>query len=84
MDGAGSTMGTNFFKKPGGGMSGAGPRIGLSEPNMASRAFAAPGYAGVRAAGVAAKDLGAAAGFGKGAAGPVKKSAATDAPGPKV
>lgn len=69
-------MGTHFFKKP--------DQVQPSGLNLEARALNAPGYSGARAGGRALKDLGAAQGVTHANALPLKKSAASDAPGPKV
>jgi len=71
-------MGTHFFagSKPG--------KIGPANLNMASRAFAAPGYAAKGDAMLAGKDLGAASAFQKAGSKGTVKDAAADAPGPKT
>jgi hypothetical protein len=51
---------------------------------MQSRAAGASGYSARSAASTNNKDLGALAGINKGALGPVKNSAATNAKGPKT
>ena len=51
---------------------------------MMARSIAAPSYAARGDAAVAGKDLGAAAAFGRVSGKPLKKTAATDAPGPKL
>lgn len=76
-------MGTSFFqgKKP---QAMAPAPFRVSEPNMMARSIAAPNYAAKGDAAVAAKDIAAAAGLYKAARGPLKKSAASDAPGPRI
>jgi hypothetical protein len=69
-------MGSKFIKSPG-----VHPTSGM---NLEARSFGAFNYAAKGAGSAAAKDLGAAAAFGKNMKmGPVAKTAATDAPGPK-
>jgi hypothetical protein len=80
-------VGTSFFGKKGGGVSVGGKPSDThaSGLNMAARAFSAPGYAGTRSAAQSRKDLGAAqAASQHGMSGPVQKSAATDAKGPRI
>ena len=74
-------MGTSMFKHK---AEPSGPKIGGGNLNMMARAQGAPAYSVERGMGNAGKDLAAAAAFGKAPSGPVKKSAASDAPGPKV
>ena len=71
-------MGTHFF-------SGSKPsKISAASPNMAARAFAAPGYAAKGDMALAGKDLGAASAFQKGGSKGTVKDAAANAPGPKI
>lgn len=71
-------MGAKAFFKP------TPTRIGPTGMNMTARANAAPGFA-ARAAGAGAqKDIAAAAALSKDVLKPAKKTAAADAPGPKV
>jgi hypothetical protein len=71
-------MGTHFF-------TGSKPKnIGAASPNLAARAFAAPGYAAKGDQALASKDLGAASAFQKGAFRGTTKDAASNAPGPKT
>ena len=75
-------MGIGFHK---GAPAGPAPaKIGAGNLNMASRAFAAPGYAARGDATLAGKDLGAASGFQKKGPGiGTMHDAASNAPGPK-
>ncbi len=75
-------MGTNMFKHRG-NAAGAPAMSHPANLNLMARSQSAPGFAGMRASGKSAKDLGAASAFIK-AGGAVQKSAATDAKGPKV
>jgi hypothetical protein len=70
-------MGTNFFKaKPN--------RISGGNLNMEARAISAPGYTARQAGGTASKDLAAANALYKNRKeGPLSKTAASNAPGPK-
>lgn len=71
-------MGTHFFH-------GNAPSIKPNSTNLEARALGAPSYGGMRSAGAAAKDIGAAQGINRaGVLKPIAKTAATDAPGPKV
>lgn len=77
-------MGTGFFHK-GGSLAGPAPtQARVSEPNMMARAINAPNFAARADAATAGKDLGAAAAFGRVSGKPLKKTAAVDAPGPKL
>ena len=58
--------------------------VKVSEPNMMAALITAPSYAARGDAAVAGKDLGAAAAFGRVSGKPLKKTAAIDAPGPKL
>ena len=69
-------MGTNFFHaKPN--------RVGAPNLNMEARAVSAPGYTARQSAGAAAKDLAAASVYKNRKLGPLAKTAASAAPGPK-
>lgn len=71
-------MGTHAFFR--------GNRPSISPPgqNLEARALGAPGYGGIRSAGAAAKDLGAAKSLANGVLKAIPKTMATNAPGPKV
>ena len=70
-------MGSHFFKP-------SQPRIGGTNMNMMARANAAPVFAARGDAAASSKDLAAAQALSKGVLKPGKKTAASDAPGPKV
>jgi hypothetical protein len=75
-------MGTNFFHK--GSAAGAPPSAAKpSSLNMMARSESTPVFAGAKAGGQSRKDLGAAAGFVK-LAGPLAKTAASNAKGPRI
>jgi hypothetical protein len=72
-------MSTSFFHSKGPQMQ-AVPNL-----NLEARAIGAPGFSARTSAGAASKDLGAALGINKGRKlGPLAKTSASDAPGPKV
>lgn len=71
-------MSTSFFKSKG------APRIQSPNLNLEARAMGAPAYSARAAAGGAQKDLGMALGINKARKlGPLAKTSASDAPGPK-
>lgn len=77
-------MGSSFFSKGKAPKVSSGGGVHPTGMNMMARALGAPAYGGAHAAGLAAKDLGAASAFGKAPPKITSKSASTAPKGPKV